>query len=224
MGKTVLIAGASGLVGSHLLNMLLLDETIDKIYSLVRRPSKVKHEKLQETLFDFNLSLNYQNLPTVDFGFCCLGTTIKKAGSQDGFKRVDYNYPLQLAQALKDKNCKDFHVITALGADSKSSVFYSKVKGELEEALKSIEFESLSIYQPSLLLGERKESRIGEKIASILMPPFEFLLQGQMKKYRSIKAADVAKGMLVNSKGKTQKIRIILSNEIKELAHSIDRK
>ncbi|MDC3209134.1 NAD-dependent epimerase/dehydratase family protein [Chitinophagales bacterium] len=224
MEKTVLIAGASGLVGSHLLNLLLLDKTIDKIYSLVRRSTKVKHEKLQEILFDFNLSLNYQNLPPVDYGFCCLGTTIKKAGSQDAFKRVDYSYPLQLAQALKDNNCENFHVITSLGADSKSSVFYSKVKGELEEALKNIEFESLSIYQPSLLLGERKESRIGEKIAMILMPPFEFLLQGQMKKYRSIKAIDVAKGMLVNSKEKTQKIKIIPSNEIKELAHNIDRK
>lgn len=221
MKKTVIIAGASGLVGHHLLDLLLEEKSFEKVYSLVRKPSGRTHPKLEEINFDFNNEEAYANLPEVDSGFCCLGTTIKKAGSQKAFKKVDYHYPLLLAQSLKNNNCRAFHVITALGADSSSRIFYNQVKGELEDALSKLEFNSLNIYQPSLLLGDRKEQRLGEKIAMIFMPPLEFLLQGKLKKYRSIQAKDVAKGILANTKKENNNIQIIPSNEIKELAYSL---
>ncbi len=221
MKKTVLIAGASGLVGGHLLDLLLDDNSFDSVFSLVRKSSGKEHPKLEERIFDFNNEESYSNIPNVDQAFCCLGSTIKKAGSQKAFKKVDFHFPLQLAKALKVNDCKSYHVVTALGADAQSSIFYNQVKGELEKELQALQFQSLNIYQPSLLLGNRKEKRFGEKLAMTFMPPLEFLLQGKLKKYRSIQANDVAKGMLAVAKNKHIKYQTIESNEIKELANSL---
>lgn len=222
MGKRVLIVGASGLVGGHLLNLLLENDFFAQVVSLVRKPTNKQHHKLLEQVFDFGNSTAYEQLSEVDMAFCCLGTTIKKAGSQDAFKKVDWEYPLKLAQALKKSGCASYNVVTALGADANSMVFYNRVKGELENDLKKLDFDFLSIYQPSLLLGNRQENRMGEKLAIAIFPHFDFLLQGSLKKYRAIQAEDVAKGMIYGAINQKSNIQTYLSDEIKDMADSLD--
>ena len=220
MKKTALIAGSTGLVGQELLQLLLTSKHYEKVICLNRKPQNILNPKLEELIFSFEDAEAYKNLPEADDVFCCLGTTIKKAGSQKAFQQVDYQYPLNLAEAMIKKGAKNFHVVTAMGADANSSVFYNKVKGALEDALKKLTFEQVFIYRPSLLVGDRKENRFGEKLAIFIMPKFEFLLQGSLKKYRSIAVKDVAKAMLVVAEKNTPKQNIFLSNEIQDLANS----
>lgn len=225
MNKTALIVGASGLVGGHLLELLLANKSFSQVFSLVRKASNKKHKKLVELVFDFNDDLAYNKLPKTDVAFCCLGTTIKKTGSQAAFKKVDWEYPLKLAKALKKDNANSFHIITSLGSDAQSLIFYSRVKGELENDLKKLDFKYLSIYQPSLLLGNRQEKKWGENFAISIFPRFDFLLQGGLKKYRAIEAEDVAKGMIYGALNETNNIQTYLSDEIKDMAdklHTID--
>ncbi|MCB0538545.1 MAG: oxidoreductase [Bacteroidetes bacterium] len=214
MKKTLLIAGSSGLVGNQLLQLMLENNSVAKVYTLVRKTQQINHPKLEEIIFDFNDNNAYQNLPKIDATFCCLGTTIKKAGSQQKFEQVDFQYPLQLAKNTKSSA---FSIISAMGADSHSSIFYNKIKGKLEDELKKLNFDTLNIFQPSLLVGNRAEHRLGESIAIAIMPKLDFLLVGGLKKYRSIKAENVAKAMLKatidNLKSKTY-----TSDEIQALA------
>lgn len=218
MSKTAIISGASGLVGNHLLNLMLANNKYEKIYCLVRKPLSMEHANLEQIVFDYNNEQAYSNLPKADDVFCCLGTTIKKAGSQEAFKKVDFEYPLKLAQAMISRSAKSFHVITALGSSAESNIFYNKVKGELEAALKKIKFEQLYIYRPSLLLGNREEQRFGEKMGTIFMKSFSFLMQGSLEKYKAIEAEDVAKAMLYVAINELSKLKIILSDEIQALA------
>ena len=218
MSKKVLLSGASGLVGTEVLNLLLNAKDIAIVYCLVRKPLNLKHEKLEQIIFDYNDNQAYAQLPQVDTAFCCLGTTIKKAGSRKAFRKVDFEYPLQIAKASVNNKASTFHVITAMGADEQSNIFYNKVKGELEDALKKLKFEQLYIYRPSLLLGDRKEQRFGEKMAAVFMTSLEFLMQGSLKKYRGIKVEDVAKAMVDTESKETSKLKIFLSDEIQALA------
>lgn len=218
MKRTALISGASGLVGQELLQLILDHSAYEKVYVLVRRSMNIKHDKLQEIIFDYEKVAAYNTLPEINDAFCCLGTTIKKAGSKEAFKTVDFHYPYKLAKALEKKKTSSFHVITALGSDADSSIFYNKVKGELEEALKKLKFAHLFIYQPSLLVGDRKENRLGEEIAIKLFPILEFFLIGGLKKYKSIKVENVAKCMLYTALHEQTKTKTILSDEIQNLA------
>ncbi|MCS6967061.1 MAG: oxidoreductase [Cytophagales bacterium] len=213
-----LIAGASGLVGSYLLRQLLQSSAVSQVISLVRRPLGVSHDRLQEIVFDFENKQHYQTLPQVDAAFCCLGTTIKKAGSQVAFRHVDYDYPLFLAKAMRDKGTPHFLVITAVGSHPSSIFFYSRVKGELERSLEALQFPSLSIFQPSLLLGDRKEKRLGEDFAKLLAPLFTPLLVGSLRKYRPIQAVDVAKAMFKIALQPASGVWRYPSDEIQEIA------
>jgi uncharacterized protein YbjT (DUF2867 family) len=173
---------------------------------------------LQEIIFDFDNLQHYEQLPIADTVFCCLGTTIKKAGSQEAFKKVDYDYPLALAKTMRNKGAAHFLIVTALGSDAQSMFFYNRVKGELEEALIGLQFPSLSIFQPSLLLGERKEQRLGEDFAKFFMPLITPLLAGSLRKYRAIQAADVAKAMLKIAMQPASGLCRYPSDEIQEIA------
>lgn len=214
----VLIVGASGLIGGHLLRQLLQNPAVTHVTSLVRKPSQLSHNHLQEIVFDFDNPQHYEQLPAADVVFCCLGTTIKKAGSRAAFKNVDYDYPLALAKAMCSKGTTHFLVVTALGSNAQSMVFYSRVKGELEEALIGLQFPSLSIFQPSLLLGERKEQRFGEDFAKFFMPLITPLLAGGLRKYRAIHGADVAKAMLKIAMQPASGVGRYPSDEIQEIA------
>jgi uncharacterized protein YbjT (DUF2867 family) len=211
--KTAIIAGATGLIGKQLLFNLIESEVYDKIIALVRKEIPFHSPKLVQVIVDFdNLPLIADNLKADDV-FCCLGTTIRKAGSQEAFKKVDYDYCLNLAKETHINGSKNFFLVSALGANSKSKIFYKQVKGELEEAISKVGFNSFYIFRPSLLLGNRNEFRLGEKIMQIIMKPISKLMFGSMKKYAAIESQQVAKAMywlaITNNKKGTQ----IISNK-----------
>ncbi|HLM44435.1 MAG TPA: oxidoreductase, partial [Myxococcaceae bacterium] len=191
--RTAVVAGASGLVGGLLLDTLLEDPLYREVLSLGRRSLPKQHPKLVQRTVDF-ARLGDEALPPADDAFCCLGTTIKKAGSQEAFRAVDHDAVLAFAKAAKQAGARRFLVVTALGADPGSRVFYNRVKGEVEQHLKGMGFESLVILQPSLLLGERAESRPGERAAIIASRVLAPLLRPLAS--RPIEARTVARAMV----------------------------
>ena len=191
--RLALISGATGLTGGHLLGLLLADERYARVHALVRKLGLPPHPRLQEHKVDYN---HLGSLTAIDDAFCCLGTTIGKAGSHKAFRKVDYDYIISLAQLARKNGARRFLIVSSLGANVRSPVFYSRVKGEMEQALRDIGFEELHVFQPSLLLGNRIESRWGERVgiaASAVITPF---MLGPMRKYRPIEAKTVACAMV----------------------------
>jgi uncharacterized protein YbjT (DUF2867 family) len=191
------VLGGSGLVGGQLLR--LLDASpYAVVKAFVRRPLETALAKVQEILVDFDRPETYgAHLSAVDDLFCCLGTTIKAAGSQAAFRKVDCEIPVEVARQGRAAGVTRYLIVTAVGSDPKSGVFYSRVKGETEEALRALEFpRGLKILRPSLLLGERSETRPGERVASVLMRATRPLLSGPLLRYRAIDAHDVACALL----------------------------
>lgn len=214
MNKTALIAGASGLTGGYLLNLLLESTEYSTVIAYVRKSSGLTHPKLKEMLVDWE---TLQEPVAAEDVFCCLGTTIKKAGSQEAFRRVDYNYPLQLAQLQFRGGSQQFLLVSAMGADAKSSIFYSRVKGELENALQSIGYKSLHIFRPSFIAGPRKESRPGERIGLAIFSLLSPLFIGPLKKYAPIQAEFIARAMLRTAQKNEQGTKVYDSAVTDEL-------
>ncbi len=194
--KTALLAGASGLVGSYCLRLLLQSNRYDKVIVVVRKALPMQHPKLRQLVVDFDKLDTYKHSLIADDIYCALGTTIKQAGSKENFYRVDYSYVVNLAAITSANFASQFLVVSSLGANASSTIFYSRVKGQMENAVKPMPFLGVHIFQPSLLLGPRQEKRFGEKIGTVLMKAFGFLLQGPLKKYKAIEAEAVAKAML----------------------------
>lgn len=192
--KVALVVGGSGLIGKQVVELLLASPVYSEVVVLVRKSFRPAHPKLKEIVFDFeNPDVD---IIRADDVFCCLGTTIKKAGSKDAFRKVDYTYPLTIADLALKNGAQQFLIVTALGADSGSTFFYNRVKGEVQEQLIKLNYPSLKIFQPSLLLGERSEHRMGEKIGEVLFGLLGFLMIGPLKKYRAIESAKVARAMV----------------------------
>jgi uncharacterized protein YbjT (DUF2867 family) len=211
-----LIAGATGLVGSHLLQRLLEDRDYDEIWVLTRRPLNSEHKKIREIVTDFqNLRDSLQKVEAEHI-YCCLGSTMKKAGSKQAFKKVDFEYPLEMAQIMISKKAEKFMLISSLGASRNSIIFYLRVKGELEEAIGHLGFQSLFIFRPSLLLGDRTESRTGEDIAKKMYQYIEWLFIGPFKKHRGIEAKTVAESMIKMAKSDQKGTLILESDRIRE--------
>jgi uncharacterized protein YbjT (DUF2867 family) len=164
--RVALVAGGTGLVGRELLRLLSAQAGTAEIRALVRRPLILRHDsKVRECRADFDrLDAHPEWFRGADAAFCALGTTIKVAGSQEAFRRVDFEYPLAFAKAALAGGAKHFLLVSALGASARSTVFYNRVKGELEDALRDMYFPSLTIARPSLLLGNREERRPGEEL------------------------------------------------------------
>lgn len=221
---TSLIAGATGLVGNELLQLLLQNRRYAKVQALVRRPLTLKDlhqqpDKLEQIVVpDLGQTAAYAERLRAHDVFCCLGTTIKQAGSQAAFRLVDYDYPLQIAGAALAMGAKHLILVTALGSSKSSPIFYSRVKGEVEEAACALGYESVSIVRPSLLLGNRKEERAGEKLGIILAGLVSPLLVGPLKKYRGIQAAAVARAMLYLAAHPTPGNLFYDSDKLQELA------
>lgn len=193
--KIALIAGATGLVGQALLQQLLQSDQYSKVVALVRRPSLDKHPKLEEAVINFEDLGSYESTHNVDDVFCCLGTTIKTAGSQEAFRKVDFTYVDKLAKWAEEKHCQQFAVISSVGASSTTSNFYLRTKGEMEAAVSALNIPSIHIFRPSLLLGQRHEFRLGEKVSEIMMRLFNPLMKGRLRRYKAIEASDVAMAM-----------------------------
>jgi uncharacterized protein YbjT (DUF2867 family) len=219
--KTALLVGATGLVGNELLNCLLESPAYDQVRVFTRKPLGVHHPKIVEIEVDFERLHLYKEYFLVNDVYCCLGTTIKKAGSQDAFKKVDYDYPLELATLAKESNVEKFLIITAMGSDDQSRLFYNRVKGEIEKALQKLGLHSLHIFRPSLLLGERKEFRVGEKMAILLSPLLSLAMVGPLRKYKPIEARDVARAMCLVGQRERKGTHIYPSNEIEDISHEV---
>jgi uncharacterized protein YbjT (DUF2867 family) len=214
MSKTALITGGTGLVGTHLINCLIDSAEYDEIKVLVRKGSKYHMDLVTIIEVDYDHLSNFNKLLNADIVFCCLGTTMKKAGSKEQFYKVDFSYPLDLAKIVKANGCEHFNIITASGANAKSMFFYNRVKGEVESALGQLNFKNLNIFRPSLLLGERNEQRAGEQIGAVLAKIINPFLIGRLKKIRAIQAKVVARAMRKISMENHHGIRIISSDII----------
>jgi uncharacterized protein YbjT (DUF2867 family) len=196
--RTALLVGATGLIGSQLLTKLLHVPYYDKVVVLTRRSLEITHTKLTEIIFDFeNPDVSVVQADDV---FCCLGTTIKKAGSKEAFKKVDLEYPLTVAALAQKNGAEKFLIVTAMGADETSGIFYNQVKGQVEQGLTAMKYSVLHIFRPSLLLGAREEMRLGEKVGEILSTILKPVMFGSLKKYRAIDSGKVANAMLAFAK------------------------
>lgn len=194
-GRTAWLAGATGLVGGFILQHLLASERYARVVVLTRRAVETKNPKLDQRVIVFD-QIDAMELPSVDDVFCTLGTTIKKAGSQQAFRHVDVDYPLALAKKALACGAKQFLLVSSVGANSRSSNFYLRTKGELEDAVSVLPFKAIHIFRPSMLVGPRKERRPGEQAGIVLMKLLSPMLMDGLRKYRSIEADDVARAMV----------------------------
>ncbi|WP_459207608.1 oxidoreductase [Pseudomonas sp. MLB6B] len=206
--QRVLIAGATGLTGEHLLDRLLSEPTISRVLAPTRRPL-AEHAHLENPLGELA-----DLLPTlsgnVDIAFCCLGTTIKQAGSEAAFRAVDLELVAAFGQRARELGARHLLVISAIGADTGSSVFYNRVKGEMEEALKQQGWPQLTIARPSLLLGERLNQRLAERLAA----PLARLIPG---KYKGIEACALARALWRLALEEQDGVRVVESDELRRL-------
>jgi len=192
--RTALIAGASGLVGGQLLKLLLESDEYLKVVSVGRRQLDLSHAKLSQVVTDFENLQEHQEKLSANDVFCCLGTTIAKAGSKATFRKVDFEYVLALGAVASQMQADQFLLVSALGANAQSRIFYNQVKGELEEAIVQIGLPTIHVLRPSLLLGPRQEFRAGELIAQKLSPIIPWI--GALRNIKPISAMDVAQALL----------------------------
>ncbi len=215
--KTAILLGATGLTGGKLLQLLLNDERYSTIKLFCRSSVGIEHPKIQESLGDLLDLEGFKDSFTGDEVFCCIGTTKSKTPDKKMYKNIDYGIPVKAATISKQNGVAKFMVISALGANPKSSVFYNRIKGEMEEAVIDIGIHKTYILQPSLIGGERDERRSGEWFFKKFMMVVNFVLIGPLKKYRSIQPVTIAKCMvwLANNEYGKRKIE---SDEIEEIA------
>lgn len=191
--NTALIAGSTGLIGKHLLTLLLESNRYDLVKAIARRPLELKHPKLEVILADHKSLIDVESrLEALDV-FCCLGTTIKVARTKAAFEEVDLQYPSLLATLTRAKGANQFAFVSALGADKNSIFYYNQVKGKAEEAIQKMSFTTTHIYRPSLLLGKRAEHRPAEEAAKVVYKALDFIIPA---KYKGIEGNAVANAML----------------------------
>ena len=211
MQRTALLLGATGLTGSLLLNLLLQSEDYKKVIIYVRKSTNQIHPKLVEQI------IHYDTIETsveADDVFCCLGTTIKIAKTKEAFEKVDLHYPLKIAALQHKAGSTQFLVVSAMGASASSSIFYSKTKGLMEAGLEAIGFESLYIFRPSFIMGNRKEERMGEKIGIAISKLIAPLMIGPLKNYQPVEASAIAASMIAHALSNQKGNQLILSGKI----------
>lgn len=212
-GKTAFVFGASGLVGNLLLKELINDPAYGKVVVFVRKPLVIVNPKVQEISLNELDSFDSEEITYPDSQvFCCVGTTIKTAGSKEEFKKVDYELPMKIATWAKSKGIPVFAAISSIGANADSGNFYLRTKGEMEDGLKSFQFAKLILVRPSLLLGTRREFRMGEELAKVFSGVMNLIFFGSFKKYRAINASKVARA-----------IKILANSEANEIVYESDK-
>ncbi|ESU29865.1 nucleoside-diphosphate-sugar epimerase [Flavobacterium limnosediminis JC2902] len=219
MKKTALLLGASGLTGGLLLELLLSDSDFDRIKLFSRKNSGIAHPKIEEHIVDLLHLENHAAYFTGDVVFCCIGTTKAKTPDQTEYKAIDFGIPVTAAQLAKQNNIPTFIVISALGANVKSPVFYNRIKGEMERSVIGLGIPRTYILEPSLIASDRNEARVGEMMGIYLMKIINPILIGKLKKYRSIAPENIAKTMWYLSKNDYPKT-IIPSDMIFKLSQS----
>ncbi len=216
MKKTAIILGATGLTGSILLKKLLKDPAYEKIKLFSRSTADMNSPKIEEHLIDMFQLENHSEAFKADVVFCCIGTTKAKTPEKETYKKIDYGIPVTAAKLAKQNGIETFIVISAMGADANSNIFYNKTKGEMQRDVLSQNIKNTYILQPSLIVGDRDENRFGEKVATFFMKSFGFLIP---KKYKMIKAETIAEAMLALAKKEFPKQQIT-SDEIKQIAQN----
>lgn len=215
---TALLAGGSGLVGGYLLQELLAAPEYDRVVAVARRPLGVEHPKLTQITTEFAALRQLAPPLRGDDAFCCLGTTIKKAGSREAFRAVDQGAVLAFAWAAQQGGAKRFFHVSSMGADAASRFFYTRVKGETDHALEVMNFDTLGVFRPSLLLGPRTEYRLGERLSAVGLAMAAPFLVGSWRKFRAIEAEVVARAMVRASFGRGPRGTLIFeSGEIQDL-------
>ncbi|MFJ7756071.1 NAD(P)H-binding protein [Peribacillus muralis] len=221
--KTAMVLGATGIVGTQLVKQLSKSDIYKEIHLLTRRNVEINEPNCMLHTVDFERLSSFAHLFNVTDVFICLGTTIKKAKSKEAFRKVDYDYVMEAARIAKSCNVEKILVITAMGANSKSAFFYSRVKGDVEVGLQQLGLKSVHIFRPSLLLGDRDEFRAGEKVSGLLISTAQFIFIGPLRPYRAIEAKKVAAAMYAAAQTSTAGLHIHPSDDIEKLADSIDQ-
>jgi len=220
MGKTAIVIGATGLTGNLLLKKLIEDERYDFVKIFGRRKVEITHSKI----IQFTGNLMELDRFKDDFNgeevYCCIGTTSKKTPNKSQYRKIDFGIPVTAAKLCKENNINCFLVISALGANAKSSIFYNKTKGEMEEAVLEQNIPFTYILRPSLILGDRKDNRLAENLGKKAFDAFQFLFVGKLKKYRAIEANQIAQTMIYLANTKPE-IDIIESNKIEKIASQL---
>ena len=197
MNQIAIVFGATGLVGKELVFELLESPRFLKVKAVVRNPLPLAHPKLEQiVLKDYSNLADYTTQLSADAYFCCIGTTIKKAGSQEAFRKIDFDIPVKIATLAESLKVTTLVVISSVGATVNTSNFYLRTKGEMEQAVRKQFSGNLKMMHPSLLLGNRSEFRLGERVAQIIMKGLGILMLGPLAKYKAIHAWDVARAMI----------------------------
>lgn len=219
-GRTALLAGASGLVGRYVLDQLVAAPEYARVVAVGRRPLEFEHPKLVEVVASFDALDRLPEPLRGDDAFCCLGTTMKRAGSREAFRAVDHGAVLAFAWAAHRGGARRFFLVSAMGADPESRFFYNRVKGETEEALGVLGFDTLGIFRPGLLRGPREEYRFGERLGTAALALARPLLVGSWQRYQPVHAAVVARAMVRTSLGKERGVLTCESDEIQDLGRA----
>lgn len=219
--KKAVVFGSTGLVGRSLVKQLLDHPEYSAVTCINRREQSIDNPKNKEFIDDLSdTSKLAEYITGGEDVFCCLGTTIKKAGSRENFEKVDLELPVAIGKACEKNKVSHYLVVSSIGADAKSGNFYLRTKGTMEEAVKKMNISHKTIVRPSMLLGKRNEFRAGEEIVKVLMKIAAPLMFGNWKKYRAIQAGEVAKAMLVIANSSPSGRVIFESNELHEIANS----
>ncbi len=218
--KTAIVFGATGLIGSYLVALLCESDHYKQVISFSRKPSGFSDPKLSEHISDLGNLNDIASEITGNDLYCCLGTTIKKAGTKEKFKKIDFDMPVGLAKIAAQNKIRNFTVVSSIGADAKSSSFYLCTKGQMEQGVMQCDIPKISIVRPSMLTGPRKEFRFGEAVGKVAMTIFNPLMIGKFRKYRSIHAENVASAMIAISENYPEGVRIYESDELQQIAKS----
>ena len=221
--KTALVIGSNGLIGRHLIFELIKSDRYSKIIALSRKDLILSHPKLQQEIVSFD-QLD-ENAPYfhVDDVFCCIGTTKAKTPNQNDYRKIDHDIPVNIRGICLKKGAQQFLMVSSMGANLQSSIFYSRLKGETERDLGNLGYQSFHAIRPSLLLGERKEQRIGESIFKLIFKPLNFLLMGPLKAYKAIEGIQVAKALIAIASLEKQGNHIWMNNQLFDYADTLKK-
>jgi uncharacterized protein YbjT (DUF2867 family) len=217
MGSAI-VAGASGFVGEHVLRRLLASGTYDRVFAFVRGPLNLNHRKLEQRTIDYERIGRMSAFPRAEDVFCCLGTTIKKAGTPEEFRKVDVEYVAKLAEVSVRAGSSQFLLVSSVGANPRSGNFYLRCKGEAEDMVRALPFRGVQIFRPSFLVGHRRERRAAEAFGIAAAKFLSRAMIGPARRYRPIRADDVAKAMLAVARHAPSGIHVFEADAMQGLA------